>query len=395
MRILGMISGTSHDGIDAAVVDFEPAADRLRVRIVHGASTPYAPELRARIVAALPPAATTMDEACRLDTLIGQAFADAAAAAVEVAGPVDAVASHGQTLFHWVEGGRALGSLQLGQPAWVAERLGVPVVSDLRLRDVAAGGHGAPLVPILDELLLAGFGEPAAALNLGGISNVTVVAPGRPSVAYDIGPANALVDAVVQDRCLDPAGYDTGGRIAAVGRVDAALLERLRAEPYYALPAPKSTGKELFNLAYVREAVGQAALTDADLVATLTRLTADVVGAELRHTGVRRVVAAGGGCANPTLMKWLAEAAAPAAVETTDALGVPADTKEAVAFALMGWCTLHGLPGNVPSATGARGPRVLGSITPGAEPLRLPEPVVAPRALEVVAAGGAEGATAS
>ncbi|GAB3707707.1 anhydro-N-acetylmuramic acid kinase [Mariniluteicoccus flavus] len=384
MRVLGMISGTSHDGIDAAVVDFTLDGDRLRAAVVHGSSTEYAPELRSRIVASLPPRATTMDEVCRLDTLVGQAFADVAVGVAQEVGGVDAIASHGQTMFHWVDGGHAFGSLQLGQPAWIAERTGVPVIADLRLRDVAAGGHGAPLVPILDELLLAGMGEPAAALNLGGISNVTVVAPGKPSIAYDIGPANALVDAVVQDRGLDPRGYDADGRLAAAGTVDASVLARFLDEPYYALPAPKSTGKELFHLAYVDEKLAGATISDADLVATLTRLTAEVVGRDLRAAGVRRVVAAGGGCANPVLMRWLAEMAHPVAVETTDALGIPTATKEAIAFALLGWCTLHGLPGNVPSATGAAGSRVLGSITPGRDPLRLPDPVESLPSLEIV-----------
>lgn len=375
MRVLGLISGTSHDGIDAAVVEFTATGESLRLRVVSTDSIPYAAELRARLVAALPPAPSSVDELTRLDTLIGQAFAEVAATMAERHGPLDLICSHGQTVFHWVEQGRALGSLQLGQPAWIAERTGVPVVADVRLRDLAAGGQGAPLVPILDELLLADSGEPAAALNLGGIANVTVVRPGRPSLAYDIGPANALVDAVIQDRGLDPHGYDRDGQLAAAGSVDSELLRQLLADPYYAEPAPKSTGKEHFHLAYIREQRGDRQLSDADLVATLTRLTAETVGRELAATGVRRVVAAGGGTANPVLMRWLAEVAPGVEIVTTDALGIPADAKEAIAFALIGWCSWHGLAGNVPSATGASGPRVLGALIPGREPLRLPEPL--------------------
>ncbi|OYN97073.1 anhydro-N-acetylmuramic acid kinase [Propionibacteriaceae bacterium ES.041] len=375
MRVLGLISGTSHDGIDAAVVELTHSADVLRMRVVGTDSVPYAAALRARLVAALPPAPSTVDELTELDTLIGQAFAEVAVTMADRHGPLDLICSHGQTVFHWVERGRALGSLQLGQPAWIAERTGVPVVADVRLRDITAGGQGAPLVPILDELLLADADEPAAALNLGGIANVTVVRPGWPSIAYDIGPANALVDAVVQDRELDPHGYDTDGRLAAAGTVDSALLQHLLADPYYAEPAPKSTGKEHFHLAYVREQVGDRQLSDADLVATLTRLTAETVGRDLAGLGVRRVVAAGGGTANPLLMGWLAEVAAGVEIVTTDALGIPADAKEAIAFALIGWCSWHGLPGNVPSATGAEAPRVLGALIPGKEPLRLPEPL--------------------
>lgn len=406
MRWLGLISGTSLDAVDAVVIEFTPrgeggsgneGADVLEARVVGGRSTPYPAALRARLVTALPPGPCTAHELTQLDTLVGQHFAAVAAAVVDELGPVDAVSSHGQTTYHWVEDGHALGTMQIGQPAWIAELLGVPVVSDLRARDVAAQGHGAPLVPLLDVLALAGAdggrptSEVVAALNLGGISNMTRVEPGGdadtgPSItAYDIGPANALVDAVVTDRGLTPEGYDVGGAIAATGTVDAELLEGLLADPYYDLPAPKSTGKEYFHLGLVQAAVGDRELSDADLITTLTRLTAEVVGRELLRTMVTRVLASGGGCDNPVLMRALVEAAPGVQVTTTADLGIPTDLKEAFAFALMGWATWHGLPGNVPAATGAVGPRVLGSITPGATPLRLPEPLPSlPRALVVV-----------
>lgn len=375
MLVLGMISGTSQDGIDTAVVDFTDGDDgRLTARIVDTASVPYDAELRFRLERALPPQPCTADELCRLDTLVGQAFAAAAADAAERVGGVDLIASHGQTVFHWVDGGRALGTLQIGQPAWLAERVGAPVVSDLRSRDVAAGGHGAPLVPILDEFLLAGVGGTAAALNLGGIANMTVVTPGRPSLAYDLGPANALIDAVVRDRGIGKLGYDADGRIAAAGRVDENLLTRFLADPYYAEPAPKSTGKEYFHLGHVEQILAGQEVSDHDLVATLTRLTAQVVAAELVAAGVERVFASGGGVRNPVLMATLAELAPGVRIGHSDELGVPADDKEAIAFALMGWCSWHGLPGNVTAATGATGARVLGSLTPGRGPLRLPEP---------------------
>ncbi|WP_353952223.1 anhydro-N-acetylmuramic acid kinase [Knoellia sp. S7-12] len=405
MRWLGMISGTSLDAVDAVVIEFTLRSDGvLEARVVGGRSTPYPPALRARLVTALPPGPCTAHELTQLDTLVGQHFAVVAAAVVDELGPVDAVSSHGQTTYHWVEDGHALGTMQIGQPAWIAERLGVPVVSDLRARDVAAQGHGAPLVPLLDVLALAGASgdhasaEVVAALNLGGISNLTRVEPALPAheaggdagtgpsiTAYDIGPANALVDAVVTDRGLTPEGYDVGGAIAASGTVDVELLETLLADPYYDLPAPKSTGKEYFHLDLVRAALGDRELADADLIATLTRLTAEVVGRELLRTGVTRVLASGGGCDNPVLMRALAEAAPGVQVTTTADLGIPTDLKEAFAFALMGWATWHGLPGNVPAATGASGPRLLGSITPGATPLHLPEPLTSlPHAFVVV-----------
>ncbi|MCK2216668.1 anhydro-N-acetylmuramic acid kinase [Actinomadura sp. ATCC 31491] len=380
MRVLGMISGTSHDGIDVAVVDFTREGDALRGRVGHTASTPYPAELRARLLAALPPAPATLAEVCVLDTLIGQSFAEAAAAAIAAGGPVDLIVSHGQTVFHWVEGAHARGTLQIGQPAWIAERTGVPVLSDVRIRDITAGGHGAPLVSVLDGLLLGGLAGGAAALNLGGIANMTVLREGR-LLAHDIGPANALIDAVVTARGLDPRGYDAGGAIAASGTVHPGLLAALLEEPYYRLPAPKSTGKELFNLAYVTAALAATGLTglpDADLVATLTELTVRTVAADVRAAGVGALVVSGGGCRNPVVMDGLRAALPGVRVSPSDDFGAPADDKEAIAFALIGWLTAHGLPGTVPGGTGAAAPRVLGTLTPGAGPLVLPAPAAAP-----------------
>ncbi|WP_406311492.1 anhydro-N-acetylmuramic acid kinase [Streptosporangium sp. NBC_01639] len=380
MRILGMISGTSHDGIDVALVDFDLRDGVLDGRVGHTASTPYAPELRARLVKALPPAETTLAEVCVLDTLIGQSFAEAAATAIEQAGPVDLIVSHGQTVFHWVEGAHAHGTLQIGQPAWIAERTGAPVLSDVRIRDITAGGHGAPLVSVLDALLLAGHRGGAAALNLGGISNMTVVRGLDGLVAYDIGPANALVDAVVSSRGLGERGFDEDGAIAASGRVDQELLDVLLDEPYYLLPAPKSTGKELFHLGYVEEAIAKVGhrVGDADLVATLTELTVRVVARDVLAAGVDLLVVSGGGCHNPVIMKGLRDALPGVTVALSDDYGAPADDKEAIAFALIGWCTAHGLPGTVPAGTGARAGRILGTLTPGAGPLVLPTPVADP-----------------
>lgn len=379
MRVMGMISGTSHDGIDAAVVEFNLRKGVLHGRVLHATSTPYAPELRRRIIAALPPAATTFAEVCELDTLIGQAFAEAAAEASEAVGGVDAITSHGQTMFHWVEGSHALGTLQIGQPAWIAERVGVPVVADVRARDLTVGGHGAPLVSFLDELLLRGRAGVSAALNLGGISNMTVVEASGVR-AWDIGPANALVDAVVVDEGLNDLGYDADAAIASSGRVDEELLALLLQEPYYSLPAPKSTGKELFHLDYVnaaREQLGRPIATP-DLLATLVELSCRTVADAVTEAGVEFLAVSGGGCRNPLMMDRLAAMLPEVQIVRTDDLGAPTDTKEAILFALIGWHTLHGLPGIVPGGTGASEPRILGAITPGRGPLRLPEPVADP-----------------
>lgn len=379
MRILGLISGTSHDGIDTAVVDLVPSGPGLEARVLSHGSAPYDERLRERLVASLPPAGTTLAEVARLDTTIGQAFATAAAAAIDAAGPVDLVVSHGQTVFHWVEGPRVLGTLQLGQPAWIAERTGVPVLSDVRIRDIAAGGQGAPLASTLDELVLAGRPGRSGALNLGGISNVTVVGDG-PTRAWDIGPANALIDAVVVSRGLHPRGFDADGAIAAAGTVDDALLAALLDEPYYRIAPPRSTGKELFHLGYVHEALRRSgrAPSDADLVATLTELTVRTIAEALRDERLAELFVSGGGTHNRVIMAGLERALPGTAVCASDELGLGADEKEAVLMALLGWLTWHGVPGSVPSATGAAAPRLLGTLTPGAGPLRLPEPRPAP-----------------
>ncbi|GAB3633021.1 anhydro-N-acetylmuramic acid kinase [Microbacterium shaanxiense] len=382
MRVLGLLSGTSHDGIDVTVVDFSEADGAVRGTVLHEASVPYDPALRARLVAALPPAKTTLAEVCELDTLIGQAFADVAADAAASVGGVDAVCTHGQTVYHWVDDGHARGTLQIGQPAWIAEAVGAPVVSDVRIRDITAGGHGAPLVSFLDELLLRGRAGTSAALNLGGIANMTIVREGAIS-AYDIGPANALVDAVIAKYGLNPLGYDEDARIALSGDVDDALLASLLADPYYALPAPKSTGKEHFHLDYVRAhatALGRDVRV-TDLVRTLTELTVQTVANDARAAGIGFLAVSGGGCHNPLIMQGLRAALPDTEVVLADELGASADNKEAILFALIGWCTMHGVPAIVPGGTGAREPRILGTITPGAGPLRMPEPVASVRSL--------------
>jgi anhydro-N-acetylmuramic acid kinase len=363
MRVIGLMSGTSYDAIDAAAADLRLEGDVLVLTPLGMLSQPYPPELRAAVAASLPPASTTVEQVCRLDTGIGQAFAAVARQAVEqlCGGYADLIVSHGQTVFHWVDDGSVRGTLQLGQPAWIAEATSVPVVSDLRARDVAAGGQGAPLVSIIDVLWLRGRPGVPVALNLGGIANITVV-HGEP-VAFDTGPANALIDAVVTELTGRP--FDADGVMAARGQVHEVLLDRLLAEPYYERPAPKSTGKELFNLAYVARAMeGLPEIPAEDLVATVTTLTARTVADAVRRYGGTEVVASGGGIQNPALMHLLAdELEIP--VRTTDELGMPSAAKEAYAFAVLGFLSVHGLGGTVPSCTGARHSSVLGSVTPG------------------------------
>ncbi|MEW2293017.1 anhydro-N-acetylmuramic acid kinase [Streptomyces sp. NPDC006743] len=381
MRVIGLMSGTSYDAIEAAAADLTLDGDTLLLRPLGHLSVPYPADVRDRIGATLPPAATTTQAICALDTGVGQAFAEAAGRALRelCEGAADLVVSHGQTMHHWVEDGTVRGTLQLGRPAWIAEATGLPVVSDLRSRDVAAGGQGAPLVGMTDTLLLRALPGTPAALNLGGIANVTVLAPGAEPLAFDTGPANALLDAAVRHVTHGAAAYDEDGRRAAAGRTSPALLRVLLDDPYYRRPAPKTTGKEHFHLPYLQRALEAVPTprTD-DVLATLTRLTAVTVADACRAHGVTELVVSGGGLRNPVLMRMIAEELPGVRLRPSDELGVPADAKEALAFAVLGYLTVNGLPGTLPSATGARRATLLGSITPGHGPLRLPPPAARP-----------------
>ncbi|MFD9306276.1 anhydro-N-acetylmuramic acid kinase [Streptomyces sp. NPDC060048] len=413
MRVVGLMSGTSYDAVDAAAADLVLDGDTLVLTPLGMISTAYEDDLRAELAGALPPAATDLATVCRLDTRIGRAFAAAAVRADRelCAGRTDLIASHGQTVYHWARAGRVHGTLQIGEPAWIAEATGRPVVSGFRTRDVAAGGQGAPLVSVVDVMWLRGRPGVPVALNLGGIGNVTVVADGVAGgpLAFDTGPANALIDAAVRDLAgraasgraapgLDASGsggspcMDVDGALAARGSVHPPLLRRLLDEPYYALPAPKTTGKELFHLPYLRAALdGFGQVSAEDVVATLTRLTARTVADAVRPFGATEVIASGGGTRNPVLMRWLREElggpGGGVPLRTSDELGLPSGTKEAYAFAVLGWLTAHGLPATVPSCTGARHASVLGSVTPGGAGLRLPAPLTtAPTRLSIRAA---------
>ncbi len=380
MIIAGLISGTSVDAIDLAVADIAWRGPDIVLRPLRHAKHPWPAGTRARLLAALPPAPTTMAEVCALDVLVGEAFAAAASHAPDA----ELIATHGQTVFHWVEHGRARATLQLGQPAAIVEATGLPVISDFRARDVAAGGQGAPLAGTLDALWLAGD-APRAALNLGGIANITVVGrPGTPILAYDTGPASCLMDLEAARITQGVQAADIDGRIARTGRVRPDLLARLLADPYYARPAPKSTGRELFDRIYLtRHTAGLPPVEDADLMATLVELTAATVAEACARHGVVEVVASGGGTRNPTLMAALARRLAPAQLTTSATRGLPSDAKEAYLFALLGFLTWHGVPGVAPGGTGAAVPRVLGRISPGNAPLRLPEPHDPPRSLAI------------
>ncbi|MFJ8630009.1 anhydro-N-acetylmuramic acid kinase [Streptomyces sp. NPDC093568] len=374
MRVIGLMSGTSYDAIDAGAADLSLVGDSLVLEPLGLVSEAYDEVLRESLTAALPPATTSLAVVCRLDTGIGRAFAAAAVRANRELcdGRAELIASHGQTVYHWAEDGRVHGTLQLGQPAWIAEATGLPVVADFRPRDIAAGGQGAPLVSLVDLLWLRGRPGAPVALNLGGIANLT----SPDGTAFDTGPGCALIDAAARGFSGGRLAYDVDGALAGRGTVHEPLLRRLLEEPYYALPAPKTTGKELFHLGHLRDALaGVGTLPAEDVVATLTMLTAQTVADAVRTVGATEVIASGGGTRNPVLMRMLGQRLPGVTLRTSDALGLPSAAKEAYAFAVLGFLTAHGLPGTEPSATGAREARMLGSITPGRDGLRLPPPV--------------------
>ena len=359
---VGLISGTSADGIDAALVRFEGDTPHTLAALV----LPWPSELRERILAvAQDEAPLDLDAYGRLDVAIGTCFADAARHLLErsdtPASTVRAIGSHGQTVRHR-PGGAYPFTLQIGDPGVIAERCGIDVVADFRRADVAAGGQGAPLLPALHAMLLAAPGRTRVVLNLGGIANITVLGADGRVLGFDTGPANGLLDAW----CLRHRGeaFDRDGAFAASGRVDEALLRALLADPYFALPPPKSTGREHFHLAWLDAQPRVAELAAADVQATLLELTArSVAEAILAHAAdAADVLACGGGVHNPVLMRRLGELLAPRTVASTAASGIDPDYLEATAFAWLARQRLLGLPGNLPAVTGARGPRVLGAI---------------------------------
>jgi len=364
---LGLISGTSADGIDAALVELPDHPGTTGLRLVAARVHPWDEALRARLVAlGQGGEPDSLDELGRLDVQVGEAFAAAALALLEQAGvapaQVAAIGSHGQTIRHRPHGPAPF-TLQIGDGAVIAERTGIATACDFRRRDVAAGGQGAPLVPAFHAALLHSAAEDRAVLNLGGIGNYTLLPRGGAVRGFDTGPANALLDAWCQRHT--GAAFDADGAFAASGNVDQALLQRLLDEPWFAQPPPKSTGREQFHLDWV-EARLRGDEPPADVQATLLELTAaTAAGALLAHQpGTARVIVCGGGVRNPELMARLAARLPGVVVESTAAHGLDPDYVEAMAFAWLARETLAARPGNLPAVTGARGPRVLGVVHP-------------------------------
>ncbi|HSZ83404.1 MAG TPA: anhydro-N-acetylmuramic acid kinase [Polyangia bacterium] len=368
-RIIGLLSGTSADGTDAALCELEGAGEATRLVTSTFVTTPFPRALRERIFRL---AQADASELVDLDVLLGEAFAEAAREVAVAAGvrieDVDLIGSHGQTAVHHPRSAGQLGAtLQIGEAAVIAERTGCPVVSDFRVRDVAAGGEGAPLVPLVDHLLFRKPGARRALQNIGGIANVTLVGARLDDlVAFDNAPGNMPLDAVARAASGGAEAFDAGGRRAAQGAIDAALLAELHGHPYLARPLPKSTGRETFGKDFVYPLLSRFGARLDDLLATLTRFVAEAIARsyrELLPAPPDEVYVSGGGALNPTLMGHLARLLAPVPVATSASLGVDPEAKEAIAFAVLANETLFGRPGNVPSVTGAKGPRVLGKIS--------------------------------
>ena len=376
MRVVGLMSGTSADAIDAALAEISGAPERPHMRQLAFLSVPWPARERARIESLIANRGDTR-ALSQAGFRLGECLAEAALRVVHSAGitaaDVDLIGSHGQTVWHEVAGdGSVQSTLQVGEAAVIAERSGITTVADFRVADVAAGGEGAPLVPLLDVLLLSHPDRGRLLLNIGGIANVTAVPPGAQGeqgvLAFDLGPGNALVDAAVLHLTGAAERFDDGGRRAAAGTVDEEWVERLMKHEFFRRPPPKSTGREEFGTMYLAEVMRQAQLGPADLVATLTALTARGIAAGVERFAdpegaLEEVWVSGGGVRNTHLMGLLEEVLAPREVGSIDALGVPADAKEALAFAVLANETLMGRPGNLRAATGAKADAVLGKIS--------------------------------
>jgi anhydro-N-acetylmuramic acid kinase len=367
------MSGTSLDGIDVAIVDI----GGRRIQPVAFRSTPYPDAVRKAILGVSNTTVTTAQIA-RLHFLLGGLYARAVQDTMRRNGVrgVELIGCHGQTIYHQGEceaflGEQVLATMQIGEAAVIAERLGVPVVSDFRTRDMAAGGKGAPLVPYVDYLLFRHSRRGRVALNVGGIANITAIPPAaqRSDVfAFDTGPGNMAIDALAAKFTRGRQHYDRHGRIAAGGKVNRRLLDRLLADRYYRQRPPKTAGREQYGAEFITR-LKRTGLPMSDLIATATALTAATIAAGIERfvkpaMRVDEIIASGGGVHNRTLMGYLQAFLPDVPITRSDEYGINGDAKEAVAFAVLGYETWRGRPGNVPSATGAKRPVVLGKITP-------------------------------
>ncbi|NOK60440.1 MAG: anhydro-N-acetylmuramic acid kinase [Chloroflexi bacterium AL-W] len=374
MHIIGLMSGTSLDAIDAALIEVTHQHDVLYVTTHAFVMYPFEQRLRDRVYDLLPPNQGSTVKVAEVHMLLGEAFAmaamDAAHAANIPIADVDLIASHGQTVYHQIGTNGVNTSLQLGNPAVIAEWTGRTVVADFRTGDIAAGGHGAPLVPYLDTLLFRKPDRFRVAQNIGGIGNVTYLPPRGDVIAFDTGPGNVLIDETMRLITNGRVSLDQDGHMAAQGTVDETLLNTWLAHPYFLQPPPKSAGREQWGPTEAQYYLKQGrtrGLSDADMIATLTAFTAHSIASSYQHYlgDINEVIVSGGGARNQTLLHMLQDALLNIPVYPVDHLSINAEAKEAIAFALIGYATLHDWPNNIPSVTGATHPVVMGNITPG------------------------------
>ena len=376
--VIGFMSGTSADGVDAALVRITGFGTQTRAEQLGFCFVPFSDEVRAEILRLAGGGAASAADFCRMNFLLGELFCEAGEALCAQTGTklsdIDLIGSHGQTFWHIPEKEEYLSrtftsTFQLGEEAVLAERFGCPVVGNFRVRDVAAGGLGAPLVPYTEFLLYRSETEHTALQNIGGIGNVTLLSAGcklENVTAFDTGPGNMVMDALASRITDGKLGYDDGGRLAASGKVIPELLAHMLEDPYLAKKPPKTTGREYYGRAYVDALLGFGDYPLADVLATATRFTAESIAVGLRRFAPRmpaRLVVGGGGSRNPTLLRFLAEALPECRVQTQEDLGYDSDSKEAVAFALLANETIFASCNNAPGATGARHPVVMGKIS--------------------------------
>ncbi|UCD84874.1 MAG: anhydro-N-acetylmuramic acid kinase [Deltaproteobacteria bacterium] len=388
MKVIGLMSGTSADGIDAALTEIRGEGLKTKIKLIAFETYSFPRKVRKMILNASDPKTARIDQICHLNFYLGELFAEAARAVAKKAGlgirEVDLIGSHGQTIHHLPrekrEGGYKIRStLQIGEPSIIAERTGVATVADFRPRDIAAGGEGAPLSPYLHYLLFSNNKKGLAVQNLGGISNITFI-PARAGIkdilAFDNGPGNMLIDGVVERLTQGRSRYDKYGRRAAKGKVNSGLLKQLLKHPFIHQPPPKSTGREQFGARLIDDIIksaGRKKIPITDLMATITAFTAHCIGISLEKFILPRyqlveMIVGGGGVGNPVLMSMLKERLKPLRISTFEDYRLDSDAIEAIAFALLAYETIQSRPGNIPAATGATGSVILGKIVPGTNP---------------------------
>ena len=372
-RIVGLMTGTSADGIDAVLVEVGGSGESTRFEVLAQSTGEIDPEMEADLFQLFLPDAL-VDDLCRVNVQLGNALAKAALGVIEAAGlepeDVDLIGSHGQTIRHLPQG-EPPSTLQIGESSTIAQLTGITTVADFRPADMAVGGEGAPLVPLVDYLLFAHAKRSRLMLNIGGIANVTVLPADtelQDVTAFDLGPGNMLIDGAVTYLTGGSERYDRDGRRAAAGEPDIDWVARLIKHEFVQREPPKSTGREEFGMEFLAGLMSEMELSPDDRVATLTAFTAAAIGYGIQTFAAshqEEVWVSGGGVHNVCLMELLEKALPQSQVRSIDELGVPADAKEALCFAILANETIMGSQGNVPGATGARQPAILGKIAPG------------------------------